>query len=37
MRLAKIRLDPLLERLERTERENEVLSSIISAARDATY
>jgi PAS domain-containing protein len=37
MRLAKFSLDQVLLRARRLEQENEVLSSIVSTARDATY
>lgn len=37
LRLAKFPVDGMLERAEMLERENEVLSSIISTARDASY
>lgn len=37
LRLAKFPVDGLLDRAEMIERENEVLSSIISTARDASY
>lgn len=37
LRVAKLRSAPVLERLKRLESDNEVMSSIIDTARDATY